>query len=68
MYLSMMHLAEKISQLRIVILARRVMLLDTQDTGWNCDSEVPPLLLSHLAPCCADWPLISHRLPLLNAR
>jgi len=42
--------------------------LDTQNARWNGDTQTLSLLLSHPAPCCANWPLIAHTELPLNAR
>ena len=68
MYFAMMHFAKWRFQLRVVMLVRSVVLLDTKNTRRNRDSTALPLLLSRLAPRRADWPLISHTAPPLNAR
>jgi hypothetical protein len=65
---TVMHLAKWRSQLRIVMSACCVMFLDAQNARRHSDSKALTLSLPRFASRRADWSLIFHSLPLLNAR
>ena len=61
-------LTKRSCQLRIVIPACRVMVLNAQDTWRNCEAQALTLLLSRLSPRCPNWVLIPHAAPPFAAR
>lgn len=64
----MVHLADWRGELFVVMSARRVMLLNAENAWRNGNPLALTFSVSRLAPRRANWPLISHAVPPLNAR